>query len=149
MKVQTIISPEYKDIEVHVCHDCIDENTENVVRNIKTMYSDTLVGTDTKSNKCVINVADVVRFFAQEQKVFAVVGEEEYSITKKLYELETTYEKEFVRASKSELVNLKKIKKLDMSISGTIRIIFKDGSATFTSRRNVAQIKKMVLGETK
>lgn len=53
-------------------------------------------------------------------------------------------EKLFFRSSKSEIINLKQIQRLDMSLSGTIRVIMKDGSETYTSRRNVVKLKKVL-----
>ena len=64
-------------------------------------------------------------------------------ISKKLYELEEAYgEDNFVRISKSELVNVKKIKSLDLSLTGTIKVIMKNGYETFSSRRNIAKIRE-------
>ena len=64
-------------------------------------------------------------------------------ISKKLYELENELNgKIFFRSSKSEIINLKQIQKLDLSLSGTIRVIMKDGSETYTSRRTVSKLKK-------
>ena len=51
-------------------------------------------------------------------------------------------EKRFLRISKSEIINLRKIERLDMSITGTIKVVLTDGTETFTSRRNVTKLKK-------
>ena len=51
----------------------------------------------------------------------------------------------FVRISRSEIINIKKIGKLDMSLTGTIRIQMKNGYSTFVSRRNVAKLKKLLV----
>ena len=50
-------------------------------------------------------------------------------------------EGQFFRISKSEIVNLKKIRRLDMSVTGTIKVILSDGTETYTSRRNVTKLK--------
>ena len=39
-------------------------------------------------------------------------------------------------------MNIRKIKSLDMSISGTIRILMKNGHETYVSRRNVSKLKE-------
>ena len=48
----------------------------------------------------------------------------------------------FVRISNSEIVNVKKIIRLDTSITGTIRMYMKGDTQTFVSRRYVSRIKK-------
>ena len=79
----------------------------------------------------------------QKIKKFARDEKGLYSISKKLYELETDLdEKRFLRISKSEIINLRKIERLDMSITGTIKVVLTDGTETFTSRRNVTKLKK-------
>jgi DNA-binding LytR/AlgR family response regulator len=66
-----------------------------------------------------------------------------YVVQEKLYELEERLDAgQFFRISKSEIVNLKKIKRLDMSITGTIKVILSDGTETYTSRRNVTKLKQ-------
>ena len=44
----------------------------------------------------------------------------------------------------TEIINLKKIRRLDMSITGTIKVIMKDDSESYTSRRNVAKLKQVL-----
>lgn len=64
---------------------------------------------------------------------------------KKLYELESQLDKrQFIRISKSEIVNIRKIKKLDISHAGTIKVALMDGTETYTSRRNVSKLKAVL-----
>ena len=63
----------------------------------------------------------------------------------RLYELEERLaKKNFIRISNSEIVNFSKIKNFDLSLAGTITIIFKDGSKTYVSRRYVKKIKQFL-----
>jgi DNA-binding LytR/AlgR family response regulator len=43
---------------------------------------------------------------------------------------------------------VKKIKSLDMSVTGTIRVIMKNDYETYVSRRNVARIKERLAKST-
>ena len=66
------------------------------------------------------------------------------------WKIEEEYEKLcFVRISKSEIVNYKKIKSLDMSLTGTIKVIMKNGYETYSSRRNVSKLKELLLQNKK
>ena len=60
----------------------------------------------------------------------------------KMYELDTFLrEPTFLKISKSEIINFKKVKSMDMSISGTITVTLSNGTKTFVSRRYVTKIK--------
>lgn len=67
----------------------------------------------------------------------------EYVLRSRLYELEERLSKElFVRISNSEIVNLKKVEKFDLSLSGTICVVLQDRTVCYVSRRYVAKIKQ-------
>jgi len=60
-----------------------------------------------------------------------------------LYELnEALDKKQFLRISNSEIVNVKKIRDIDLSIIGRICIRFEDNTQTYVSRRYIPKIKK-------
>lgn len=146
MKIKTIIDKKYTETEIHVCKDSLDDEVKNVVHELHDIFDESLTGTDEKGNKCILRLLDMVSFYAEGQKVFAVDDSGRYTISNKLYELEERCKDlGFVRISKSEIVNFRKIKSLDLSITGTIKVIMKNGYETYTSRRNVAKIKEMLI----
>ena len=68
-----------------------------------------------------------------------------YQIRLRLYELEERLDdSKFVRISNSEIVNLKKVKSLDLSFVGTICMELSNGEVSYVSRRYVSKIKKKV-----
>lgn len=75
--------------------------------------------------------------------MFARSGNREYRLKNRLFELEeqltgTT----FVRISNSEIANFSKVASMDMGLSGTITLRFKNGETTYVSRRYVEKIKQ-------
>ena len=146
MQIKTFIDKKYSETEIHVCKDELDDEVKYVVTELHNMFDESLTGTDERGNKRVLRPLDIVSFYAQGQRVFAIDDTEKYSVSSKLYELEEKYGVSgFVRISKSEIVNFRKIKSLDMSLTGTIKVIMKNGYETYTSRRNVAKIKEMLI----
>lgn len=93
----------------------------------------------------IIEQQDIVRIYAQSGEVIAVTGEGEFSLRQRLYALEEMLDRRsFVRISNSEIINLKKVKRFDLSISGTVCVEFADGSTAFASRRYVSKIKQIL-----
>lgn len=87
--------------------------------------------------------ADVLRFYGADKAIFAQTEGGEYRVRERLYELEEVLDpRRFVRISQSELVNLKKVTALDLSLTGTIKMTLSGGTVCWVSRRNVKNIKK-------
>ena len=146
MQIKTEINEKYRELEVHVCHDRTSEELKNVMGQLHALFDDSLTGTDEVGNRCVIHPAEVTSFYSEGQRVVAMDDVKKYVISKKLYELEQEYaDLCFVRISKSEIVNYRKIRSLDVSLTGTIKVIMKNGYETYTSRRNVAKLKELLL----
>jgi len=86
----------------------------------------------------------LVRFYGQDKGVFAQDDAgETYAVKLRLYELEERLDPhDFVRVSNSEIVNLRKVTALDLSLSGTIKLTLAGGGVCWVSRRSVKNIKK-------
>ena len=148
MKIRSEIKEQYKEIEVHVCNDKLNDEVKNVMGQLHTFFDSSISVTDEVGNKCMISPMEVYTFYSEGQRVIAMDKDKKYVIQKKLYELEEEFGSlYFVRISKSEIVNIHKIKSLDMSITGTIRLVMKTGYETYVSRRNVSKIKEKLTRE--
>lgn len=142
MQVKSKISPSYKEIEIHICNDKLDEQVRALTAEIAQVVNGKITGHNENGAKILL-LHEIIRFYAQNQKVLAQSQEGLYSIHEKLYELEEKLDSgQFLRISKSEIVNIRKIRKLDSSVTGTIKVILVDGTETYTSRRNVSSLKQ-------
>ena len=91
----------------------------------------------------IVSVTDIFRIYAGNQKVYIQTLHDEYAIRYRLYELEEALDKkQFLRISNSEIVNVKKIRDIDLSIVGRICIRFLNDTHTYVSRRYIPKIKK-------
>lgn len=87
----------------------------------------------------------ILRFFTDGKGVCAQTAEDTYPVRLRLYELEERLDPHtFVRISNSEIVNLKKITSLDLSLTGTIRVTLNGSVTTYVSRRYVKKIKQAI-----
>ena len=95
----------------------------------------------------MLRQSEIIRIYAEQQKVIAETARGKYALRTTLHQLEEQLEDgQFVRISKSEIVNIRKIRKLDTSIAGTVRIFLQGDVETYVSRRNIPMIRKMLLG---
>ena len=92
-----------------------------------------------------VSQRDIVRVYTEKRKVIVETDTTSYSVDKTLGAVEEMLGSDrFVRISQSEIVNLFKVKSLNLSKSGTIGITFDNGSSTWVARSKVKAIKQMV-----
>lgn len=119
-----------------------DEITALMQRLSEATPQETLIGFDGEV-VLLLDPSEIVRIYSAVGKVFAVTDKKEYVLRLRLYEVEERLSgKGFVRISNSEIINIKKAKKFDLSTVGTICVSLSNGDISFVSRRYVAKIKK-------
>lgn len=85
----------------------------------------------------------VYYFEAVDDKVFAYCESKVFEIKRKLYELEKQFENtDFLRVSKSVIINLSKINKLTPGFSGRLEAVLDNGERAIISRQYVPALKK-------
>lgn len=93
-----------------------------------------------------IFLKDILYFEAVGAKVFAYTEKEVYLIKRRLYELEELYERQnFVRCSKSVLVNILKIESFRPAMNSRCLIRMKNGEDIIVSRMYAKQVKNKVM----
>ena len=143
MRVRARIDKSFETMEIQVCSNELTLQVKQLVDDISAFVNEGISGTDIRGERVMLPLKDILRFYSENQKVIAQDADGAYIIQEKLYELEERLDPgQFFRISKSEIVNLKKIKRLDMSITGTIKVILSDGTETYASRRNVTKLKQ-------
>ena len=91
---------------------------------------------------------DILRLYGEDKAVRAQTADGAYTVPLRLYELEERLRPfRFARISHSEIVNLGKVRSLDLKLSGTVRLILTDGTVCYASRRYVKRIREAEEGE--
>ena len=86
---------------------------------------------------------EIYYFESVDQKVFAYGKSEVYETKSKLYELETELpKKDFIRATKSTILNLNKIKSLAPAFNGRLEALLDNGEKMIISRQYVSELKE-------
>ncbi len=85
---------------------------------------------------------EVYCFSVENNRVYAVTETGKFEMKLRLYQMEKIADKTFVKINQSCIANIKKIERFDASMSGTMRVIFKNGYTDYVSRRQVKNVKE-------
>ena len=142
MKVEVILDTDLREPHVVVYTDEITNEIQQIVENLSSKQMNKLTGI--KDQKIfLLDTDEIYCFYSENKKVFAKTDKNVLWVKQKLYELEEKFKgTSFVRVSNSCIVNIDKIKNLELSYSGIIQINFKNNDKEFVSRRYVSKIKK-------
>ena len=92
---------------------------------------------------------DIFRIYSMDKNVYLETEKENLLLKLRLYEFEELAEKcgwtDFIRISNTDIVNFSKVTKLDMSLTGIVRVIFINGKDAIVSRRYMSKIKSELL----
>lgn len=142
MKIKLVIEPQYEKPEIHICHKEAGDELHSLYDAVNDVVNTQLMAYDENGVHMLVS-SEIIRIFAQNQKVMAATSKGIYRLHQRLYEIEETLDgSRFLRISNSEIVNVKKIKRMDTSMTGTIQMYLDAGMETYVSRRYVTRIKK-------
>ena len=102
---------------------------------------------DSGNRASVIDEKDIVFVAAEGKLVRVVTTEGIYKAKQSLQSIESILSRTFLRVSRFEIINLKKVRKYDFTLVGTLRVEFDNGMETWASRRYIPLIKERLSGE--
>lgn len=142
MKIEIIEDENQKEriiVYVHKKEKYIDKIIERIEGTLKRI--DAYI----ENEHFLINQVDIESVYTEKGKVFVRTENKTYSLRNRLYTYEEGLSKDmFLRISNSEIINFDKVLKLDTDIIGTIKIIFKSGNVSYSSRRYIKKIKEFL-----
>lgn len=142
MKIKLIIDKKYDDTQVHICSKENSREVRELYHTIESVVNKKITAYDAEQ-VCILSIPDIIHIYTQDLKVYAATVNGIYRLHQRLYELEQELdESRFIRISNSEIVNIKKIKRMDTSLAGTIRMYLDGDREAYVSRRYVTKIKK-------
>ena len=94
------------------------------------------------SDIALLEFSEIFMFRVEDKQVNVYTENQEYIIKKPLYQVEETLTSDFVRISKTTIVNLKKIKRVAPSLKGMMFIELKNGLKDNISRKYLSEFKR-------
>ncbi len=139
MKCKTVIDKSREEEVIIYAHER-NETVEEIEK--LALRSDfELIGYSGKS-AVRLDWAEIYCFIVEDNRVYAVTENEKLQIKHRLYQLEELADKSFVKINQSCIANIRRIKRFDASISGTLRVVFKNGYTDYVSRRQLKSVKE-------
>ena len=144
MQIEIQIDESFTEIKVIVQANAMTGEVNEIMEKLSKDQPKTLVGYHNESLE-ILKPDEIIRIYSANQKVIAQTRNKEYLLRQRLYEMEEMLDKRrFVRISNSEIINLNKVVRMDLSLSGTIHIRLEENISTYTSRRYVNKIKQIL-----
>ena len=146
MKLNINIDTGAKEPEITITTARVTEDVSRVVDFVSRLDDAPIIISGIREDKVELLAPEViVKIYAEDSKVFVKTEKGTYQIRLRLYEVEERLDNsKFVRISNSEIVNLKKVKSLDLSFVGTICMELSNGEVSYVSRRYVSKIKRVL-----
>ncbi len=138
-----IIINEVEDIEdVEIVINCktIDENVTRIISKLKALEEKI---TGNKDGKIfILDTNEIFYFESVDKKTFIYMEKEVFQTHLRLYELEERLKNtDFFRASKSTIINLRKVKNIVPMFGGRIEILLDNDEKLVVSRQYVPILK--------
>ncbi len=144
MQIKIEIDDNCKEPKVIILTEAINDEVNEIVKKLSEEKTEMLTGFRDDMLE-ILQKGDILRIYAEAGKVIAVTEKGEYTLRRRLYELEEKLSRDsFARISNSEIVNLRKVRGFDLSLAGTICVSLADGTKTYVSRRYVSKIKEIL-----
>jgi len=141
MKLHIEQNQELPELEVIVRYPEPNAETDSLIRTLR-LFEQTIVG-KLGDRTHLIALREIFYFESVEEKVFCYTEKTVYDTSYRLYELESILpKKEFVRISKTAILNLRRVKSFRSGLSGRIETTLKNGEIVFISRSYVKIVKE-------
>lgn len=141
MKCRTVIDKDREEEVVIYVHEKSELSSE--IEEFVMGRSLELLGYKDK-NIVKIALSEVYCFTVEENKVFALTEKERLQLKQRLYLLEEMLDDSFVKINQSCIVSVRKIKRFDTSITGTLVVELKNGYKDYVSRRQLKKVKERI-----
>lgn len=143
MKVNIIVEPDLEEdyVEIHV--GALSDEVTRLSEFIENRRS-VITGIDEYERIVLIDEADIVALHAENKWCRIFTDTANYTCRKRLYKIENILCKDFMRISKSIIVNLQKIENVEAVFNGMLLLRMKNGSKEYVSRTYLPKMKEFL-----
>lgn len=142
MNVEIKLDPNQKEPKIILIANSLSNEIQAIVRGIEEMES-SFITVRQEDNIYLLEPKTIALIRVEDNKIVAYNNHgQAYIVPKRLYEIEQQKLHNFLRISKSVIVNLKEIDHVTPSLDGFLLLIMKNGMEEYISRHYLANFKK-------
>lgn len=143
MKVKLAISPEILEDLVTIEVQAMSEQITNLVAYVQNLDKQTSRLTVKKGEQVYLLEHDeIVRLYLEDKVLQVETVGDSFTSNLRLYQVKEELPANFLQISQSEIIHIKQLDHLKLTANGLVKLVMKNGSVTYSSRRYLKSIKE-------
>lgn len=142
MKVNLFVSRDITEPHADIHTNELTGNVSKAISILESDESSDMIAVKKGSDIALLELGEIYMFRVEDKQVNVYTQNNSYVIKKALYQVEDSLNGDFVRISKTTIVNLKKIKRVAPSLKGMMFIELKNGLKDNISRKYLPDFKQ-------
>ncbi|HEL1551107.1 TPA: LytTR family transcriptional regulator [Streptococcus suis] len=143
MKVKLAISPDIVEDLVTIEAQAMSEQITNLMTYIQNLDKQRSSLTVKKGEQVyLVEHDEIVRLYLEDKVLQVETVETTYTSNLRLYQVKEDLPANFLQISQSEIIHIKQLDHLKLTANGLVKLVMKNGSVTYSSRRYLKVIKE-------
>ncbi|HEM5172035.1 TPA: LytTR family transcriptional regulator [Streptococcus suis] len=143
MKVKLTISPEILEDLVTIEAQAMSEQVSHLVTYVQNLDKQRSSLTVKKGEQVyLLEHEEIVRLYLEDRLLQVETVENVYTSNLRLYQVKEDLPANFLQISQSEIIHIKQLDHLKLTSNGLVKLVMKNGSVTYSSRRYLKVIKE-------
>ncbi|HEL1613934.1 TPA: response regulator transcription factor [Streptococcus suis] len=143
MKVKLAISPEILEDLVTIEAQAMSEQITQLVAYVKNLDKQTSRLTVKKGEQVyLLEYDEIVRLYLEDKVLQVETVGDSFTSNLRLYQVKEELPANFLQISQSEIIHIKQLDHLKLTANGLVKLVMKNGSVTYSSRRYLKSIKE-------
>ncbi|HFI0126103.1 TPA: LytTR family DNA-binding domain-containing protein [Streptococcus suis] len=143
MKVKLAISPEILEDLVTIEAQAMSEQITQLVAYVQNLDKQTSRLTVKNGEQVYLLEHDeIVRLYLEDKVLQVETVGDSFTSNLRLYQVKEELPVNFLQISQSEIIHIKQLDHLKLTANGLVKLVMKNGSVTYSSRRYLKSIKE-------
>ncbi|HFU3729067.1 TPA: LytTR family DNA-binding domain-containing protein [Streptococcus suis] len=143
MKVKLAISPEILEDLVTIEAQAMSEQITQLVAYVQNLDKQTSRLTVKKGEQVYLLEHDeIIRLYLEDKVLQVETVGDSFTSNLRLYQVKEELPANFLQISQSEIIHIKQLDHLKLTANGLVKLVMKNGSVTYSSRRYLKSIKE-------
>ncbi|WP_458404496.1 LytTR family DNA-binding domain-containing protein [Methanobrevibacter sp.] len=141
MKVNLFVSRDITEPYADIHTNELTDNVSKAISILENEESNDMIAVKNGSDIALLELSEIYMFRVENKQVKVFTQNQEYLVKKALYQVEEQLTRDFVRISKTTIINLRKIQRVAPSLKGMMFIELKNGLKDNISRKYLPDFK--------